>query len=255
MDLEALVINLPQAEGRRRLMQAQFEQPGMPKYRIIPGVVGKDIPDQDLPKIYDKARAVSDFGRELTRGEIGAALAHMAAQQYIVDNSVPLGLIFEDDAVIGNQFLIVLERLIPMIDLDKPQVILLNHVGRYSAWGKRKVDKLHWLYRPYTAWGGLAHLMTLPAAKALLADQRPIHVMPDSWMYFHRKRIVDIRGVVPYVVGNAPLAAKSIVGDDRLQLNQKRGFKRWVRKYIWQKFIFQLFVKPCLRLWKQESTW
>lgn len=236
-------------------MQAQFDQPGMPKYRIIPGVIGRDIPDSELPKLYGKERAVRDFGRELTRGEIGAALAHMAAQQCIVDNAMPVALIMEDDAVIGNQFLIVLDHVLKMIDPSKPQVILLNHVGRYSAWGGRKIDKLHRLYKPYTAWGGLAHLMTLPAAKALLEYQKPIHVMPDSWMHFYRKGVVDVRGVVPYVVGNAPLWSASIVGDDRLQLNQKRGFKRWVRKYIWQKFVFQLFVKPALRLGQQDSTW
>jgi glycosyl transferase family 25 len=149
----------------------------------------------------------------------------------------------------------VLERLVPMVDLAKPQLFLLNHVGRYSAWGGRRIDKHHWLYRPYTAWGGCAYLLTLPAAKALLEAQQPIRVVADSWMFFHRSGIVDIRGVVPYVVGNPPLAAASTVGDDRFALNQRRGLRRWLRKYVWQKFIFQLVVKPALRLWKQPSTW
>lgn len=254
-DLEALVINLPQAEGRRRLMQAQLEQPGMPAYRLVPGVDGRKLADSELAAIYDAKRAARDFGRELTRGELGCALGHVAAYRSIVERSLPLALVFEDDAVIGHQFLMVLARLLPLLDLSRREIILLSHVGRYSAWGKRRIDKHHWLYRPYTAWGGHAYLATLPAARALLAHQQPVHVMPDSWMYFHRSGIVDVRGVVPYLVGTAPLAAASMIGDERLALNRKRGLRRWLRKYVWQKFVFQLFVKPALRLWKQESTW
>ncbi len=255
-ELEALVINLPQAEGRRRLMQAQLEQPGMPKYRLIAGVDGRKLADAGLAAVYDAQTTRRDFGRELTRGELGCALGHVAAYRSIVERSLPLALVFEDDAVIGHQFLQVLERLLPLIDLSRREVVLLSHVGRYSAWGRRRVDKHHWLYRPYTAWGGHAYLATLPAARALLADQQPVHVMPDSWMYFHRKKVVDVRGLVPYCVGTAPLAAASTVGGhERLALSSKRGWRRWAWKYLWLKFAFQLFVKPALRLWKQPSTW
>jgi glycosyl transferase family 25 len=254
-ELEALVINLPQAEGRRRLMRAQLEQPGMPKYRLVEGVDGRKLAEAELPAVYDAARAERDFGRGLTRGELGCALGHVAAYRSIVERTLPYALVLEDDAVLGHQFLMVLERLVPMMELAKPQVILLSHVGRYSAWGSRRVDKHHRLYRPYTAWGGHAYLATLPAAKALLASQQPVHVMPDSWMYFYRTGVVDVRGLVPYLVGTAPLAAASMIGDERLKLNQRRGLRRWIRKYVWQKFVFQLVVKPALRLWKQDSTW
>ena len=254
-NLEALVVNLPQAEGRRRLMQAQLEQPGMPRYKLVPGVDGRKLADSDLPSIYDREKTKSDFGRELTRGELGCALGHVAAHREIIARGLPVALVFEDDAVIGHQFLMVLERLLPKMNLAKAEVVLLSHVGRYSAWGGRRVDKHHWLYKPYTAWGGHAYLATLPAAKALLASQEPVHVMPDSWMYFYRSGVVDVRGLVPYCVGTAPLAASSMIGHDRDELNRKRGLRRWFRKYVWGKFIFQLVVKPALRLWKQPSTW
>jgi glycosyl transferase family 25 len=254
-NLEALVINLPKAEGRRRLMQAQLEQPGMPRYRLVHGVDGRSLTDAEVQEKYDSGKTKRDFGRELTRGELGCALAHLAAYRAIVEGSLPLALVFEDDAVIGHQFLVVLARLLPMIDLARPQVVLLSHVGRYSAWGARRVDKHHGLYKPYTAWGGHAYLATLPAAKAMLASQQPVHVTADSWMYLHRNGIVEVRGLVPYCVGTAPLAAVSMIGDERLELNRRRGLRRWLRKYVWQKLVFQLVVKPALRLWKQPSTW
>jgi glycosyl transferase family 25 len=255
MQPEALVINLPQAEGRRRLMRAQLEQPGMPRYRIVDGVDGRALDEARLGSLYDNAATERDFGRALTRGEIGCALGHAAAYRYAVEQEIPLALVFEDDALLGHQFLRVLQRLVPMIDLARPQVVLLSHVGRYSAWRPRRVDKIHRLYRPYTAWGGHAYLLTLPAARSLLASQQPIHVMPDSWIYFMKAGVVEVSALIPYAVGTAPLAAVSHVGEERRTLEQRRGLSRWLQKYLWQKFVFQLLVKPALRLKKHESTW
>lgn len=250
----ALVISLPEAHGRRRLMQAQLEQPGMPSYEMVDGVDARRMDDAALARVYDEPRTVRDFGRALTRGEVGCALAHVAAYRRAVELGNPLSLVFEDDAVLGHQFLMVLRRVLPMMDLSIPQVVLLCHVGRHTRWGARRIDKLHRLVKPYYVWGGHAYLMTLPAAKALLAAQQPVHVMPDSWIYFMKGGIVDLRGIVPYVVGTAPLAADSHVGN-RDALNRKRGLRPWLRKYLWQKFIFQLVVKPALRIRKDPSTW
>ena len=74
-------------------------------------------------------------------------------------------------------------------------------------------------------------------------------------MYFYKTGVVDVRGLVPYCVGTAPLAADSSVGSAEERKIRNRGLRRFVRKYIWQKIIFQLVVKPALRLWKQPSTW
>lgn len=235
-------------------MQAQLEQPGMPSYEMVDGVDARKMDDAELARVYDAGRTARDFGRELTRGEVGCALAHVAAYRRAVALGSPLSLVFEDDAVLGHQFLMVLRRVVPMMDLSIPQVVLLSHVGRHTRWGAQRIDKLHRLVKPYYVWGGHAYLMTLPAAKALLASQQPVHVMPDSWIYFMKSGLIDLRGVVPYVVGTAPLAADSYVGN-RDALNRKRGLGPWLRKYLWQKFIFQLVVKPALRIHKDPSTW
>jgi len=250
----ALVLSLPEAQGRRRLMQAQLEQPGMPSYEIVDGIDARRMDDAAFSRAYDEQHTVRDFGRALTRGEVGCALAHVAGYRRAVEVGHPLTLVFEDDAVLGHQFLMVLERTLPMVDPAIPQVVLLGHVGRHTRWGARRIDKTHRLVKPYYVWGGHAYLMTLPAAKALLACQQPVHVMPDSWIYFMRNAIVDLRGIVPYVVGTAPLAADSYVGD-RDALNRRRGLRAWLRKYLWQKLVFQLVVKPALRIRKDPSTW
>lgn len=236
-------------------MQAQLEQPGMPKYRLVAGIDGRKLSEPELRERYDAEKAKRDFGRELTRGEIGCALGHVAAYREVIAAGQPVALVLEDDAVIGHQFLRVLQKLLPMIDAAEPLVVLLSHVGRYSAWGGRRVDKEHRLYKPHVAWGGHAYLLTVPAAKALLGSQTPVHVMPDSWMYFQRTGVVNVRGLVPYCVGTAPLAAESTVGAFEHRQIKRRGLRRFVRVYLYQRFVFQLFVKPALRICKQPSTW
>ena len=70
-----LVISLPQALARRRLMQAQLELPGMPPYRLIDGVDGKRLDRAELDDIYDDAAARHRMGRSLTPGETAARRA------------------------------------------------------------------------------------------------------------------------------------------------------------------------------------
>ena len=236
-------------------MHAQLDLPAMPPHRLLDAVDGRRIDGGKLSALYDDEAARALNGRSLTPPEIGCALSHLAAYRHMVDYDVPLALVLEDDALLGHQFLSTLRRLLPLMDAEKPQVVLLSHVGRYSAWRSRRVDKIHRLYRPYVAFGAHAYLITQSAAKAMLAALEPVRVAADDWRYFMRSGIVDLWALVPYLVGTAPLAADSQIGDERFGAATISAPRRWARKYLWQKLVFQLLVKPALRLRKHESSW
>ncbi len=250
-----LVISLKDAHARRRLMAAQLDAPGMPAHTILDAVDGRRLEPSESARIYDDAGARRHGGRSLTAPEIGCAASHLAAYRHMVEHAIPIALVLEDDALLGHQFPLVLPRLLSTMDADKPQVILLSHVGRYSAWGEQRLGKLHRLYRPYAAYGAHAYLITLAGAKALLASLDPIRTVADDWRHFMKSGIVSIRAVVPYPVGTSPAASQSQIGNARFQAESVRSPARLVRKYLWQKLIFQAVVKPALRLKKQESTW
>ena len=248
-----LVISLPEALARRRLMQAQLELPGMPPYRLIDAVDGKRLDPAQLNNIYDDAAARHRMGRSLTAGEIGCAASHLAVYRRMVADATGVAVILEDDALLGSQFLTVLERLLPTVDPGRPQAILLSHVVRYSAWGGRRVDTIHSLYRPYEAYGAHAYLITIAGARAMLAAFRRVAAVGDDWIQYMRAKIIDVQALVPYLVGTSVLATRSQIGEHTSPANHP--LVGWVRKYLWGKFVFQLAVKPALRLRRQEQTW
>lgn len=252
---EILVLNLRQAVARRRLAHAQLDVPGMPPYRLIEAIDGAALDDKALAAAYDDQAAIRHAGRSLTRPEIGCAMSHLAAYRHIVERDLPFGVIVEDDALIGLHAMRVLRQLVRMIDPKLPQVVLLSRAGRYSAWGARKVDRIHRLYKAHEPNGAYGYLVTQAGARALLQALQPVFTAADNWRHLTRRRIVEVYCLIPYCIGIAALGEGSHIGEERFEVERPRTVGRWFRKYIYQKFIFQLLVKPLRRLRKHESTW
>lgn len=251
---EILVINLPGALARRRLMQAQLDVPGMPPHRFVDAVEGAALDPEQRARLYDEIKARPIRGA-LTLPEIGCAASHLAAYRHIVERALPLAVVLEDDALLGVKFVDALGPVCAAMDPAVPRVVLLSHVVRYSTWGARKLDKIHRLCRPYEAFGAHGYVITLAGARAMLAALPRICTVADDWHYFAAERIVSVSAVVPYVVGTSPFAALSGIGDERLKRVAGSPLQRWIRKYLWQKVLFQLVVKPALRLHRAEQTW
>jgi glycosyl transferase family 25 len=252
---EILVISLASAAARRRLMQAQLAAPGMPPHRFIDAVDGAELSTGQLAEFYDQDAAERRISRPLTLPEIGCAASHLAAYRHIADSGLPMCVVLEDDALLGMNFPSVFERLVAMLDPEKPQAVLLSHVVRYSAWRGRKVDKLHRLYAPYEARGAHAYLITRAGARAMLAASPRVRTLADDWEYFAAAGILDLSAVIPYIVGTAPFSVASQIGTGRHARIPGPPLTRWMKKHLWQKFLFQLLVKPALRLHKAEQTW
>ena len=236
-------------------MHAQLDLPDMPPHRVLDAVDGRTLDPARRSTLYDESAARQVNGRALTLPEIGCSLSHLSAYRHMEKHDIAVAVVLEDDALLGHQFPKVLERLVALVDPTRAQAILLSHVGRYSAWGARRVDKTHQLCRPYVAHGAHAYLITLAGAKAMLAALEPVRVAADDWRYFVRSKILRVSAVIPYIVGTAPLATNSQIGNERFAQAEAKGLRRWARKFLWQKFVFQLVVKPLLRLKKHESSW
>lgn len=253
--LRIIVISLTTASARRRLMSAQLEWPGMPLFEILPAVDGRSLTPEQLGALYDEAAAMR-HQRPLTPPEIGCAASHLQAYRRILENDLPAALVLEDDALLGHQFLKLIGPLLATLDPARAQIVLLSHVGRYYGWRSRRLGKLHRLVRPYSAYGAHAYLITQTAAREMLAALPPIHTVADDWHYIQRLGRIELHAVVPYLVGTIPAASDSQIGDLRFFLPSRRSaLQRWVRKYLWQKLLFQIVVKPLWRITKQESSW
>jgi glycosyl transferase family 25 len=252
-EIEIVLVSLQGAEARRRLMRAQLEVPGMPPYSIVDGVDGRRLDATQLAETYDDAAALRQRGLGLTPGEIGCAASHLAVYRHIANHHIPVAVVLEDDALLGHKFLNVLDRLLGIVDPARAEAILLSYVVRYSAWGARRVDKTHSLYRPYEAYGAHAYLITLAGAQSMLSAFERVRTVGDDWLYFMKAGIIDVTALVPYLIGTSPFSRQSQIGE-RLPASPP-PMADWLRKYLWQNFLFQLVVKPALRLRKQQETW
>jgi len=251
--VETYVISLPGAVARRRLMSAQLELPGMPPHRFIDAVDGRALDGAALDAVYDDAAARRHLGRSMTAPEIGCCASHLRAFRQIGGGSCDVAVVLEDDALLGHQFLDVLSRVVGMVDPARPMVVLLSHVHRYSAWGARRVDRQHALYRPYSAYGAHAYVMTPVAARAMAARFERVYTVADDWAYFGKAGILEVAALVPYIVGTSPFSGLSQIGDQRFAANARRSQGPWAR--VWNKLLFQLLIKPAFRLRRDEQTW
>jgi glycosyl transferase family 25 len=226
----------------------------MPPYSVLDAIDAATLRPEELAELYDDGAAKRHTGASLTTPEIACAASHLAAYRHIVARRLPLAVVLEDDALLGLQFTQALELLGPFVDPDIAQAVLLCHVARYSTWGARRIGKVHRLCRPYESYGAHAYLLTLAGAQAMLSALPRVHTVADDWGYFADAGILEVAAVVPYVVGTSPIALNSQIGDARYE-RAPSPIRNRLRKYLWQKFFFQLFVKPALRLHRAEQTW
>lgn len=251
--IHAFVINLASASERRRLMTAQLDQPHLPTYTLLDAVDGRVLPAAALAQGYDEAAARRDAHRSLSAGEIGCALSHRAAWQAVLDRGLTAGLVLEDDAVLGSESGAVIARLKPLLDVAEPRVVLVQHVPRYRGLPVAKLSRLHRLYRPWKTRGAHAYLINRAAAQALLQAMPRVSVVADDWPHF--ARWVEVLAVVPYGIGRSPASHDSQIGPAGRREAGGSALGRWLYKRLYEKFLFQLVVRPLRLIRAQAETW
>lgn len=255
--LRIFVINLARHAQRRAFMKMQLDALGLP-YEIFDAIDGVALSPDFLKENHDAERARQLNRRDLSQGEIGCALSHLAIYKKMMAEDIPLALIFEDDALIGSQFPEVLERLIAQSNAEDETVMLLNHTQKYSGWSGRKIDRSHRLVPAVNAYCAHAYLVTQAAARKLYATLHPVHAVADCWNYLIENKQVRIHSVVPYCVGHSLLAKKSAIESNRAALEttgKRKSLWSGVKKIVFDKLIRQVLIKPLLRIHKQPITW
>ena len=91
--MKIFVINLKRSIDRKHNFQKNWQFAS--KYiEIIEAVDGNNLSDKELSKIAPNYQSLN-----VTKGEIGCALSHLAIYKKIVNECIPMALILEDDAV------------------------------------------------------------------------------------------------------------------------------------------------------------
>lgn len=170
----ALVIGL-ENNYRGAPLEAQLSGFGIPVTRI-PGVLVDDLPggmdahvDQDAARILQR--------RELTKGEVGCALAHRNAWAALLASGAPFSLVFEDDArlthdPIGHDVQRVLAS-------DRPVVVQLGSQSDYTVVSRRSRPVGDVFRTIVPAPGAWAYALNRAAAEVLLENGARVSSVSD----------------------------------------------------------------------------
>lgn len=255
--MECFVINLPSDSARRAAIGAQLEALGM-RYSIFSAVYGKQLSKEELSRAYDRERAVKE-SHDLTLGEIGCALSHWGVYRQMVEKNISHALVLEDDAKLSEVVPDVVRRLEEEYDSNTPMVVLLNYIEKYKKLRMKKLDDRHHLVDTY---GGIpnahGYFITLAAAKNLAEGLYPIWLVADRWERFREAKFIKFKAVVPYCISLTEHAKASNLTSDRVErmtLYKRGGFYYYIHRYLYKKFIYQIFVRPLQRVTTQKETW
>jgi len=257
MSVHCFVINLVRDEARRIAISQQLGQLKLP-YSIFPAIYGRDLSKEDLTKSYNRELAIKE-SHDLTLGEIGCALSHIGVYREMVRLGIQHCLVLEDDAKLGPDIVDVLPKLAALYPANTAQVVMLNYVEKYQRIGMIKLTDKHHVVSTY---GGNknahGYFITLAAAKNLSENLFPVWLVADRWERFKEKKFIQLKCLLPYCVGLTEHARLSNLDSDRVARMvqfQRGGVVYWLHRYLYKKFIYQLFIRPFQRVAKQKETW
>lgn len=255
MTFPIYVISLPGCTERQAFISNQLERQGL-SFTWLDGVDGRALSDEDKCRLYSEDKAVRQGGRALSSGEVGCALSHLKAYRTLLESGAEMALVLEDDAALRQDFRTMLEGVVQTVDWQEMDLLLLSHVYKYTEWNARSLEGGLRLVRMVTAYNGNGYMITRKGAEILLRWLQPVFVPADAWNYLHKHGALRIRAVVPYLVNHSTLSEDSVIG---VREGAVRPFSvrlwRGVKRIVYGKFIYQLLVKPVLRIRKQPITW
>jgi glycosyl transferase family 25 len=203
--IPAFCITLERRQDRWRRFQDQSGINQLDLKRFI-GVDGKtiDIRKDNRVALCTKRNILAKSRRsheELDSvGGVGCALSHIAVWQWMVDTNQEVCLIFEDDAVVPDDFVEKTNKCIK-------DSIILKDPKKWDMWllggiwdNLTRIPEESKAIRVGEFVLFHAYIMTLHGAKRLLKDVYPIHSHIDLWVsifsYVHEFRIVGCTDLI-----------------------------------------------------------
>lgn len=188
-NIPTFVINLDGKQNRYQRTRDIFKQ-DLPLIQRKPAVNGRSLNDDTIRKAlsfrtyYQRKQPISVLNMKLIRspGEIGCWLSHIEIWQKMVEESIPMAIVFEDDVIKGKQYdPIRLQNAINEALQNHPQLTML--VLGTSPTKKVRYHKLEsGLHQLLGFSGTWAYLITLEGASKLLEKSLPLEVPIDVFL-------------------------------------------------------------------------
>nr|VFK38230.1 MAG: glycosyl transferase, family 25 [Candidatus Kentron sp. SD]VFK44311.1 MAG: glycosyl transferase, family 25 [Candidatus Kentron sp. SD]VFK79301.1 MAG: glycosyl transferase, family 25 [Candidatus Kentron sp. SD] len=179
--LPILVINLERSAERRRRMEMNLSELGL-DYRIVDAIDGARE-DLRLSEYYNDNKILRIRGRRMLSTEIGCVLSHKECYELMIEENIQTALIFEDDVVISDDFLVLLEEI---LRAELPYELLrFARSAKAFTGGMREIARINscrlgrMRSNPY---GAYAYLITNTGARKMSNALRDIYLPMDFLM-------------------------------------------------------------------------
>lgn len=254
-DIHTFIISLPKDKNRRAHLEGQLQKLHMP-FSVMTAVHGASLPADELEASYDRKKAVRLFNREMSKGEIGCALSHVAVYRKMVTENIPYALVMEDDAnILDNNLSTTLSKLAQTYSEQTPVAVLLSHAERYDGNKKIELGNGQCVFDAYRGVCAHGYFVTKAAAEILVRNLYPVYVVADKWEYF-QENFIEVKALVPYSIGLTSASLSSSIeamGVRAKKIVNGRNYTYYIRRSFKQ-LLFNVRSRPFIRIEYQDKS-
>lgn len=224
IEVPVFVVNLERNQERRRFAVQHLANLGI-EARVFPATDGKQLNRSELEQkgIYNDKLAHEKFSRSLSSAEIGCMLSHLRLYQYLRDQGIGMALILEDDAVLDNEIVVRLPKLIHGLPSDWDVVQLIYECRDYERVSPGVVRFLSERCMPVASGG---YLVRASGIEKLLKEAYPLRYPADSYIGRSPRWGVNVYGAAPKLVTINNLFPSDIAHQDTLKAKLSNALKR-----------------------------
>lgn len=245
--IKIYVINLKSSIDRRKYIENLLSKLGL-NFEIFDAVIGKDLNEQFIENIYDSEKARKNFGRELSKGEIGCALSHKTLWKKIVEEKIDYALILEDDIMLDSKIHDVIKYFIST-HLNWDVVLLSGSNSRRIPIYKNIIGNTSLSYCTGITTILAAYLINNKAANRLLKLTQKIYQPIDIYtgdIYTSNLHILRIDPIFPQNKLFHEFSGSSTLASDR---NTKDGFLKKIKYKLHKFLINNIFGSKSLEMY------
>lgn len=197
--MKTFLINLDKDKDRLAAADAQLKKLGI-AYERFPAVYGKEMPTAERRRCLARFHTYMAHGIIWSPGQMGCTLSHLFLYKKMIDENIPVAVIFEDDAQFSDDFPKALVAVEKFMDLNKSQVILFSD---HSDNVNQRLEDCSGEVKVIPIPGDICsegYLITLPAAKEIYRVNFPMVVMVDAWTRYRKRGHIELFRTEPPLV-------------------------------------------------------
>jgi GR25 family glycosyltransferase involved in LPS biosynthesis len=204
-NIDIHVINLKSRPIKKKYIQKQFDEQNI-KFNFFEAVDGNNLNPESLIKkgIIDPNTSTKYSKRVLRKGEIGCSMSHVSIWMKLLNSNKKYALIFEDDAILCDNFKQKLYNTINEANTTNWDVLYLNE-NCYNHFGKKCDGEsvTENIIRPKNVGYGLyGYIITKEGVKKLFKNVLPFIIPIDNYIiekHMSEPNIVVLRLKTPIV--------------------------------------------------------